>query len=115
MNKKIFGFLIAIMFLVFTTSLIEARNFDITDISYSYLSYNYPYYPNVPYYNTGVYSYGYYSAGYVNPYTGYITSPYTYYVTRPVVTRPVYTYTTYLPYRTISYSSPSAYITFSWQ
>lgn len=118
MNKKIVGVLVSFVFLVFiATTVSAAQRFDVTDISYSYLSYNYNVYPNVPTYNYNNYYTPYYGGygGYVNPWTGYITYPTTYVRTYPTYhttyVRPIYTHYN----RTISYSSPSTFVTFSWQ
>ena len=121
MNKKIlniFSILSVMAFLMFISLNVSAERFDVTDISYSYVSNNYPYYPNAQYYNNyngyygNYYNYydNYYPTGYVNAYTGYINS-------YPAYNNYYPTYYTSYPsyYNTISYGSPEAYVSFSWQ
>jgi len=108
--------LLAVMLVVLMTGNISAENFEVTDISYSYLSYYHPYYPNVPYYNS--YNHYDYYSGYVNPYTGY-SNPYSGYVGY-TVSPGYYTpsvYSTYYPayYRNnITYQSPEVTVNVNW-
>jgi hypothetical protein len=114
MNSKLILISVVLASILFLSIGVSAKDFDVTDISYSYVG-GYPVY--------GGYAYG----GYINPYTGMIDYPYTYTY--------VPTYTTYYPtyysgydyyygpryydygyygYNTISYSDATSSLSFSW-
>ncbi|MDD3178417.1 MAG: hypothetical protein PHR26_02770 [Candidatus ainarchaeum sp.] len=118
------------------SAFIFAEDFDITDVSYSYVTYDYPIYPNVSYqrnYSQAGYDYinTYNSYATINPYSGtyYNSYPaynyyaynnypvYTYYPTHSSYITPVYSsYTNYYPYNSnnLSYSNGNSYVSFTW-